>query len=158
MRELIASGGARAEREAEMEGGQVSPAFRGMRKGVWIMLASLPLALVAALLTAINDGFAVLILLPVLCFVAGFARLLYDTFIEDKASRVKRDFSQPHIDSVMAPQLGSAARSPELPPARTPPIKDFTQMRVVTAEMVQMPSVTENTTRLLDEEADSHRR
>jgi hypothetical protein len=156
VKELVASGGALVERESGAQEGQLSPAFRGMRKGVWIMLASLPLALVAALLTAIDDGFAVLILLPVLCFVTGFARLLYGTFIEEKAPRVKRDSSLPHTASVMPAQPGTAARSPELPPARVAPIEGFTEQRMVTAEMVQMPSVTENTTRLLDEEADSH--
>jgi uncharacterized protein YneF (UPF0154 family) len=128
-----------------------------MRKGVWVMLAGFPLALIAGLLTAIDDSLAILILLPALCFVAGFARLLYGTFIEEKAPRVKRDASQPHVASVMPEQLGTAARSPELPPARVAPIEDFTAKRVVTAEMIQPPSVTENTTRLLDDEADSHR-
>jgi hypothetical protein len=157
VRELIASGGALVGREVEVQGNQLSPAFRGVRKGVWVMLAGFPLALVTGLLTAINDAFAILILLPVLCFVAGFARLLYGTFIEEKAPQVKRDAPQPDIASVMPAQRGTAARSPELPPARVEPIEDFTAQRVVTAEMAQPPSVTENTTRLLDEEADSRR-
>lgn len=157
MRELVASGGILAEREAGAQGGQLSPAFRGVRKGVWLMLASLPLALVAGLLTAIDDGFAVLILLPVLCFVAGFVRLLYGTFIEERKPQLKNDSSQPRVASVMPAQPGTAARSPELPAARVPPIEDFGEQRIVTAEMVQPPSVTEKTTRLLDEEADSRR-
>jgi hypothetical protein len=157
VRELIASGGSIVEREAEAQGGQLSPAFRGVRKGVWIMLASLPLALVTALLTAIDDGFAILILLSVLCFVTGFARLLYGTFKEEKAPRLKSGSSQPQVASVILAQPVTAARSPELPPARVPPIEDFTEQRMVTAEMAEPPSVTENTTRLLDEESDSHR-
>jgi hypothetical protein len=157
VRELIASGGALADREAGAQAGQLSRTLRGVRKGVCIMLASLPLALVAGLLTAINDAFAILILLPVLCFVAGFARLLYGTFKEEKGPRVKTEASPSHVGSVMPAQLGAAERNPQLRPARVGPIEDFTARRLVTGEMAQPPSVTEKTTRLLDEEADSMR-
>lgn len=149
VRELISSGGALVEREAGAQAGELSPALTGVRKGVWIMLASLPLALVAGLLTTIDDAFAIFLLLPALCFVVGFGRLLYGTFIEGKAPRVKRGSSQPHVASVMPAQLGS----PELRPARVPSIEDFNAQRMTTAEMVQPPSVTENTTRLLDSDA-----
>jgi len=108
------------------------------------MLVSFPLALVTGLLAAIDDVFAVFILLPVLCFVVGFARLLYGTFREGKAPRVKKDLSQQHAAFVM-------------PPARVPPIEGFTEQRMITAEVVEPPTVTENTTRFLDEKAESHR-
>ena len=143
VRELVV-GGALAERRAGAQGDQLSPALRGTRKGVWIMLASFPLALITGLLAAIDDVFAVFILLPVLCFVAGFARLLYGTFREGRAPRIQEDLSQPHAASVM-------------PPARVPPIEGFTEQRMITAEVVEPPSVTENTTRFLDEKAESHR-
>ena len=157
VRELIASSDAFVWHEAGAQGSQLSPALRGVRKGIWIMLACFPLALFAGLLTAIDDVFAVLLLMPVLCFIAGFARLLYATFIEEKAPRVKRDASRLHVASAMPAQPVNVVRSPELPPARVAPVKDFTAQRIKTAEMIQPPSVTENTTRLLDEEADSHR-
>lgn len=156
VRELVVSGGVLAEREAEPHGGQLSPAFKGMRKGVWIMLASLPVAIVAGLLTAINDSFAVFILLAALCVVAGFARLLYGAFIEEKGPHVKRDSSQSKVASLVPVQRVTAARSPELPSAPAPPIEGQPEARMVTADMGEPPSVTENTTRLLDEEADSH--
>jgi hypothetical protein len=41
-----------------------------------MILASLPLMLVVGLLASIDDGFAVLILVPALCFVLGLVRLL----------------------------------------------------------------------------------
>ena len=154
VRELIATGGALTEREAEAV--QLSPAFRGMRKGVWVMLACLPLALVAGLLAAMDDVFAVLLLLPVFCFVAGFALLLYGTFIQSKSPQGKRDSSQ-SVKPVMPAQLSTAPRSPELLPARVPPIEGFADQRIVTAEMVEQPSVTENTTRSLKEKVDSRR-
>jgi hypothetical protein len=156
VRELIASGGALVGREVEASGRQLSKGLRGVRKGLWIMLASLPLAFFVALLSAIEEALLVLLLIPALGFVAGFARLLYGAFLEERALRVKRDVSQSHITSVMPGQPGTAVRSPELSPPRVAPIESFNVQTKKTAEVVQPPSVTENTTRLLDEDADSH--
>jgi hypothetical protein len=118
-----------------------------------MMLMSLPLTLVVALLTAINDGFALFGILPVLCFVIGFLRVLHGVFLTDKRARsVKGAASQSHLNPMPARQA-SAARSPELLPPRVAPIQNFTAQRAQTAEMIQPPSVTENTTRLLDEES-----
>jgi hypothetical protein len=154
VKELVAGGGGLVEREVEAQVGQPSPALRGMRKGVWIMLAGVPLALVVALLTAVNDAFAVFLLLPVLCLVAGFARLLYGTFLEGRAPRVKRDASEQHAGSMMPSQPRTAARAPELSPPAGTPVEGFTAPKLETAEMVRPPSVTEHTTRLLDEDSD----
>ena len=159
VKELVAAGGALAEPEAEQpQGSKLSPAFRGVRKGVWVMLASFALALVTGLLAAIDDVFAVLLILPVLCFIIGFARVLYGVFLAEKrASLVKGAASQQQAAPLMPGQTDTAARTPELSPPRIAPIEGFTPQRMKTAEMVQPPSVTENTTRLLDEEADSRR-
>ncbi|HET6891671.1 MAG TPA: hypothetical protein VFH31_11260 [Pyrinomonadaceae bacterium] len=155
MRELIATGGVPAEREPE--GGRLSPAFRGVRKGVWVILVGVLMTLVIGLLTAADDDFAVLLFLPLLCFVVGFVRVLYGVFLENRAPRGKKDSDQPQVPPVRPPQAISAARNLELPPVRVPPATAFTEKQVKTAEIVQPPSVTENTTRLLDEEADSRR-
>jgi hypothetical protein len=152
LRELIASGGTLVGREEESQISQPSPAMRGMRKGVWLMLAALPLTLVTALLTAINDSFAVFLLFPVLCFVIGFARLLYGTFFEERASRIKRDALRPHVGHAVPGQLGTAARGHEMSTSEGTPIEGFTAQKLKTAEMAQPPSVTENTTRLLEDE------
>lgn len=155
VRELIATGGVPAEREPE--GGRLSPAFRGVRKGVWVILAGVLMTLIVGLMAAADDDFAVLLLLPALCFVVGFVRVLYGVFLENRAPRGKKDGEQPQVPSARPPQPISAARNLELPPVQVPPTTAFTERRVKTAEIVQPPSVTENTTRLLDEEADSRR-
>jgi hypothetical protein len=123
-----------------------------------MILASLALALVAGLLAAIDDDLAVLLLLPVLCFVIGIARVLYGVFLADKRAALRRGAaSQTHVGPAMPGQLGAAAHSPELSPPRVMPVGSFNAQRAETAEMVQPPSVTESTTRLLDGEADSRR-
>jgi hypothetical protein len=158
VRELINSGSVLMGRGTEAQAGQLPQSQRGVRKGACLMLASLALTLVVGLLSAIDDVFAVLVLLPVLCFVVGFGRVLYGVFLEKSTLTVKGVASQAHGVPVMAGQINSAVRSPELSSPRAMPIGSFTVLRAETAEMVQPPSVAEGTTRLLDEEADSHRR
>ena len=156
VRELVASGGVLMEHEVEAQGGQLSPSLRGMRKGVWMMLASLPLALVAGVLAAIEDVFAVFVLLPALCLIAGFVRLLYGTFLEKSAPPTKNDALQPQVVSGMPAQIDTAGRRTELPPPAGLP-EGFTAPGIKTAEMVEPPSVTENTTRMLDKKVGSRR-
>jgi len=96
--ELVAASHALVTREAESQAGQVSPGQRNVRRGASMMLASLALTLFVGLLSAIDDGFAVLLLVPLLGFIIGFARVLYGVFIADKrAARKKAAASQPHL-------------------------------------------------------------
>ena len=112
------------------------------------MLASLALMLVTGLLAAIDDVFAVFLIVPLLCFVIGFAWLLYSVFFAEKRTPlVKGIASQPHAARIMPAQLATAA-----------PIESFTAQRVETAEMVEPPSVTENTTRFFEEDSNPRRR
>ena len=138
VKELVAAGGELAERAAEAPAADPAKALKGVRKGVKLMLAAFPLALFAGVLTANEEAFAFLFLLPVLCLVAGFARTVYGTFVEGRAPRVK--------------QLGGAAPAPGLPTPRAAPVEDFAGQRLQTAEMIKPPSVTEGTTRLLEDE------
>ena len=156
VRELIASSNALVERGVEAPVEQPSRGQRGVRKGAWLMLASLALTLVVGLLSRIDDDFAVLLLLPVLCFIVGFGLVLYGVFLAGKrAPVVKGAAPQTHGVPVMPGQIGGTAHSPELAPPRDAPVWSFTAQRAETAEMVQPPSVAEGTTRLLDEEADA---
>ena len=116
------------------------------------MLASLALTVFVGLLTAIDDDFVVLMLFPALCFVLGFLQVLYGVFVADRrAARLKQP--QP----VTPAQLNTPTATPELAAPRVGPVESFSGHRVKTAEMVQPASVTENTTRLLDEESDPRR-
>ncbi len=137
---------------------QTVPRSRGQRsarKGAWMMLVSLVLAFIAGFLTAIDDDFGFLFLLPVLLFLVGFAVTLYGVFLADRKAQAK---SITHYVPPMPAQLPSAARNPELFAARSQPIENFRPQRAQTAEMVQPASVTENTTRLLDEESEPRRK
>jgi len=131
---------------------QLARKQRVIRRGAWMMLASLALTVFVGLLTAIDDDFVVLMLFPALCFVLGFLQVLYGVFLADRrAARLKQP--QP----VTPAQLNTPPARPELYAPRVGPVESFSGQRVKTAEMVQPASVTENTTRLLDEESDPRR-
>ena len=57
-------------------------------------------------------------------------------------------------DTGQMKQVSSAASEYTLPPTQSIPATEFSTRRVKTAEMVQPPSITEHTTRLLDKERD----
>ena len=145
VRELVASG------NAESQSPQGPCSQRGARRAAWIFLASLTLGLFVGFLTAIDDDFAVFLLLPFLLFISGIAMLFYSVFIADKRAARKKAAALQTYAASSTGQLGTASRAPELYPPRMTPIESFTARRPETAEMVRPPSVTENTTRLLDE-------
>lgn len=154
VRELVTSDNALAEGGAETRAEQLSRIQKGVRKGARLMLASLGMTLIVGFLAAMNDDFAIFAFVPFICFLVGFVRILHSVFWADRASLAKAAASQPHVVHAMAGQPVAAARRPELSPPPVVPIESFTARRAETSEMVRPPSVTENTTKLLEEEAD----
>jgi len=87
-------------------------------------------------------------LTAILCFVGGPLRMLYAALFEEGAP--SRNFATPQSyvpPSIAAPSV--PARLSMSPPAATNPASAW-KRRPQTAEIVQPPSVTDNTTRLLD--------
>jgi hypothetical protein len=128
--------------------------MRGARQGTWIILAALFLTLFVGLLTAADDDFALLLLVPVLCFVVGFVRLLYGVFVQDRAERRKTETIS-GVSTAFPERPPSVGRNKELPDSTIQPARTYMPSIRPTAEVVQPPSVTENTTRLLDDEVNS---
>jgi hypothetical protein len=158
VRDLVAGGEPLVKRDGETQPAQLSCGQKGARRAAWMLLTSLVLALFVGFLTAIDDDFAVFLLLPFLLFVSGIALLFYGVFVADKrAARKKATALQAYVAPSMPGQRGTVSSTPELYPPRMAPIESFTGRRAQTAEMVRPPSVTENTTRLLDEDADPRR-
>jgi hypothetical protein len=156
VRELVAGSGGDTlvEREAKAQPGQLSRGRKGVRKGARMMLSSLVLALIVALLASMDNDFAALILLPFLCFVVGFGRVLYGIFLADKrARRAQGAITQASGIPLTTAQIGGDTRRHELfAPWSTAPVGSFTAQQGETAKMVQPPSVAEGTTRLLPED------
>jgi hypothetical protein len=91
------------------------------------------------------------VLLGVLLFMGGLLRLLYAALFQPGASRMTQE-SLPAYAPV-APPLGAAQRD-ALPPAQGTPAYAYRPPQMHTAEMQPPPSVTDHTTRLLDQQSD----
>jgi len=84
------------------------------------------------------------LVVPLTVFLAGLAWLLYFVLFGEEI---------PHTTVVEdRKEFRDSRTAPSLPPSTFVPASGFGQRRANTADMVQPPSVTEQTTRLLDEE------
>ena len=89
-------------------------------------------------------------LAAIICFIGGPLRMLYAAVFEEGAPRPVPAYGPPA--AMPAPsQFGSHAQSPALPPAPARAPSSW-RPRPTTAELASPPSITENTTRLLDKE------
>ena len=119
----------------------VTPKRKGIRRGAKLMFISAVLLIPFFALSVVNDHPGPMVI-PFTFFFAGLSILLYSVlFGED----VPLPASQPLEPS----RLATMFRGNALPPATYAPIQG-TGHRVRTAELEQPPSVTENTTKLLD--------
>ena len=154
VRELIASGNALIP-GTDVPGQPRSCGQKAVRRGAWIMLGSLAFTLFVGFMSAIDDDFAVMLVLPFLGFILGLMSVFYGTFLADKRARKRAALKSLAVP--MTPAQSVAPTRAELPASRMAPIESFSVKRGETAEMLQPPSVTENTTRLLDEESEARR-
>ena len=105
------------------------------------------LFLVFLVLSLIVDEGALMIV-PIIVFFVALTLLLYARLFGEDISPIK---SQPDRTSAFAPMSGGNA----LPPASNIGMRspgNLAAQQVRTAELAQPPSVTENTTKLLDKE------
>ena len=149
VKDLIVTGGVLEKRENNPLTKRDDKLFCGVRKSIAIMLGAIPMLLVVGAITAIDEDFVVLVALPFICFLIGFFFLLYVTVKEMNRRKVE-------AAAVALAQQNASSQNAQLPPQRVIPVDNFTQ-RINTAEMVHPASVTENTTRLLDEEPATQR-
>lgn len=127
---------------------QLSPRSKGVRQGALMMLSTILLVPVISIISVyITGGSEVLVpLTAILCFVGGLLRILYALLMEDSAPRTNFEPATTYAP----PQFDRPARQASLPP---PPANTSSwRPNPNTAEIYQPPSVTENTTRLLDKD------
>ena len=120
-----------------------SPRRKGMRRGAKVMFLSavaFPVFLFFSILVDAGEP----IFLPFVSFFVGLAILLYARLFSDpNAPATQQQFQMPGHNVPAATAL---------PPASYMPAADIHGQRVRTKELAEPPSVTENTTRLLDNE------
>jgi hypothetical protein len=134
---------------------KMSPRSKGIRQGAMLMLSTILLVPLVAIFT-VNFSINPELFVPftaVFCFVGGLLRILYAAIMEDANPPIDTDQIAGYATGV--PQLDPHARSTALPPAANN-VPSW-RSRPITAEIYQPPSVTENTTRLLDKDEPKNR-
>jgi hypothetical protein len=151
VKELLDGDEAPPAPESESQKTGESPRRKGVRQGVILFFVCLLLAALTTRVAGRRGDF-----LPIIFFLAALMRILYAVIFQEGAPRKKKqDGLLPSAPSTIE-QLDAAARRSALPPARAVPAAAFQTRRVDTAQMVSPhPSVTEHTTKLLDESPDS---
>ena len=138
--EWLTGGGVPVQRQVEVQ--QVSadsPRRKGIRRAAKLMFFSGVLFVVfLAISLAVNEGGPMIV--PFLVFFVSLVMMLYARLFSDKTASVINQTTE----------LNSPTTRSSLPPATSIPINSRQQVR--TNELAQPSSVTEHTTRLLDNE------
>jgi hypothetical protein len=159
VKELLITDGALVWPEAEMSrrSGR-SARNQGIRQGIMLMLLTalvVPLSAMLARIGLLPREFVAMA--AIICAIGGFIRFVYALMLEEGAPSAKpRPVAFDAHAGTTTAHLQSGYAPPALPPPPQSfrPASEFNRWRAETAEMAQPPSVTENTTRLLDDSQD----
>lgn len=132
-----------------------SPRKKGVRQGAMLFLLGVILVPILGLFASyIDSRFPEILtaLAAIICFLGGPLRMLYAALFEEGAPRPMPLAVNPYMSSPTAPpQFSSPRHNAALPPPAVSSTSPWRQ-RPITSELATPPSVTENTTRLLDKE------
>lgn len=151
--ELVEAGGLPERARAEAEAAALTPRQRGVRKGLMLTAGGLLLVIGALLLTAFKEDLFVFLIPSGVFLVVGVMRILYGLLLEGHTPE-KKPAARAAIKAPASPaELARGhAGGGELPHARTVPASLYARP-ADTSDMHASPlSVTENTTKLLDEQ------
>ncbi|HJU92932.1 MAG TPA: hypothetical protein VJ656_08375 [Pyrinomonadaceae bacterium] len=131
-------------REEPQAPAALSPRRKGIRRAGKLMFFS-GVAFPIFLMFSIAADEGAFMVFPFLLFFVSLAMMLYARLFSDKHAPVINLPAQ-------TPTLGSTSVRGSLPPGVTMPMPAAGRQHVRTNELAQPPSVTENTTKLLDNE------
>ena len=143
--EWLAGGALPVRRQEEANKSRaLSPRRKGIRRAAKLMFFSAVLFPVfVAISIGVDEGGPMV--LPVIIFFISLVMMLYARLFSDNTAPVMNQPAQ-------MPALGANPTRASLPPPANMPMPDIGRQRVRTNELAQPPSVTENTTKLLDNE------
>lgn len=151
--QLLGSGGMIPVYRSPDEPVQMSPRKRGVRQGGMLILSGILIVPILGMFSSFAHASTFLDILvalaAIICFLGGPLRMLYAAIFEEGAPRPIGAYGSPppvHVPQQFVPQGQRPVLAP--PPARA----QGAWRRPNTAELVNPPSVTENTTRLLEKE------
>ena len=151
VKQLLATDGIPSTPDKESPKDRQSPRRKGVRQGVILLFISMVFMPFIDLIGKPQGNF-----LPMIFLMAGLMRILYAVIFQEGAPRNKQQArSLPNVGAVTTDQLGTETRGSALPPSHTVPASVFSAPQMGTAKIVSQPSVTEHTTKLLNESQDS---
>lgn len=142
--EWVAGSATPASREPETGSSVRSPRRKWIRRGAKLMFFSGVMFLVFLALSLIAEEGALMIF-PIIVFLVALITMLY-------ARLFMEDISPIQIHRAQTTALGAMSGGHTLPPASNIGMQGVGGQPVRTAELAHPPSVTENTTKLLDKE------
>jgi hypothetical protein len=132
----------------------ISPRRKGVKQGGMLLLSGAVIVPILAMFASfVNATFLEILaaLAAIICFIGGPLRMLFAALFEEGAPRPFRPYGPPAPPMHMPPQqFPQPVQRPVLTPPPARPQGGW--RRPNTAELANPPSVTENTTRLLDKE------
>ena len=150
--QLLASGGMIPLYRTSDEPMPMSPRRKGVKQGAVLLLSGAVIVPILGVIASFSPSYfpqLLAALAAIICFVGGPFRMLYAALFEEGAPKRAPIYGPPPMGpQQFAPPRQNTALPPP-PPAHTP---SSWRGRPTTAELVDRPSVTENTTRLLDKE------
>lgn len=149
---VLASGGAVPTRYVQAGYKQLSPRSKGVRQGAMLMLSTILIVPIVSIISVFILGHPEVIvpLAAISLFVGGLLRILYALMMEDAVPEMHFEQMAGYAPPAV-PQFHQSARHTALPPPAANTAANW-RPRPNTAEIYQPPSVTENTTRLLDKD------
>jgi len=117
-----------------------SPRKKGIRRAGKVMFASAVLFVIFLIIAIAGDEGGVLVI-PFFVFFVSLVMMLYARLFSSPVPKIKAQYTPP----------GLGPMSNALPPHTHVPMQDIPQHRGQTNELAQPASVTEHTTRLLDQ-------
>ena len=140
--------------QAPQASGEISPRRRGVKQGGMLLLSGALIVPILGVLNSFASSTFLEILISVfaiICFLGGPVRMIFAALFEEGAPRPvplpMNAYAPPPAGRPIAPVHNVGA----LPPPTATPTQGWRQ-RPTTAELMNPPSVTENTTRLLDKD------
>jgi hypothetical protein len=150
--QLLSNGGSLPVYRTPDEPVPMSARRKGVKQGGLLLLSGAVLVPVLGIFANYSDSTFLEILTAlaaIICFIGGPLRMLFAAVFEEGAPKPVRVY--PSAPMHMPQQFAQHAPSPALPPPPARPQPSW-RPRPNTAELVTPPSVTENTTRLLEKE------
>jgi len=149
--QLLANGGMMPVYRSPDEPRTMSPRRKGVKQGAVLLLSGAVIVPILGIIASFSSAmFPQLLaaLAAIICFVGGPFRMLYAALFEEGAPKPVPMYGPPPLaPQQFAPPRQNIALPP--PPVHTP---SSWRGRPTTAELADRPSVTENTTRLLDKD------